>query len=526
MKTVLRSKAFWVCAFFLVVALVSKCVFDTSGLAFKYYISSDPPPDGCRNLAYSFTFTAAGGTTPYTWTFSGNIPTGLTGDSTSGILSGTPTRNGTYRFTVKVKDKAGASLAEDYVVSIQDFNIIDSYTSQQNTKSYTTLIYCPNVSFDHAIGTCGGTTPFTWSLKSGSLPSGMTLTTGGHISGKTSASGTYPVTVLVTDSAGLSAEHDYSLATPSSVQIGTASPLPKGQTSKAYTPYQLEACGGTPPYTWDEPNGDIPKGLTLSSTGLIQGTPTKFGDTTFLVTVTDKSSTPTTDQKYFSISIAASPLSITSTSPLANATECTSYTTTLKGSGGTGTYAWTVPATSKLPGGLTLTSLGVLSGTPTVPGSYSFVVNLSDGSSTVSGTFSLTVVENPTSTSELVVPEVRQVQGGVTVKNDISLKSANNVNVDFRFTTFGFPTNFAATAKLSVEGLCSYSVSAANFSNPTDFNADGYKEVAARFDPTDVATMLAAAGKAAGDKATLRLQVDVAETGKTYYQTIDVAVSK
>lgn len=514
MKTLFRSKAFWVCAFFLVVALVSKCVFDTSGLHWSFSIASGNPNNGCLNVAYSFEFKAEGGTQPYTWTYSGNIPPGLKLDSSSGLLSGTPTQNGDYSFRVMVTDKNGATWKEDYVVSIKDFNITDGAK---------TLIYCPGLSFDYAVGTCGGTTPFTWSLKSGSLPSGITLTTGGHLAGKSSATGKYPITVLVTDKAGLQAEHDYTLTSASYVTIVSTSPLPKGQTSKPYSAYQLEACGGTSPYTWDEPDGDITPGLKLSSAGLITGTPTKSGDFTFRVVATDNAGKQA--EKNFSMTIDLSVLGFATASPLPDGKECAFYSTPIKGTGGTGTYSWTIPATSQPPDGLTLSKpLGVLSGTPTVPRSFSFAVELSDGTTKISKTFSLTILENPAVTSELIVPEVRHT--AVSAANTISLSSTTKVKVDFRFTTASYLNTVGTPATLQVIGECT-TISTTDLSVAQDLNADGLKEIAARFDASQVVALLAAAGKTtAGDKATLRLSVTVAETGKTYVQTAGVTLVK
>ncbi len=521
MNPIYRSKSFWLCVFFLVVALVSRCVFDTSGIAAGPRITSGPPPDGCRNGSYSFTFTAQNGKTPYSWSLSGNVPSGLKLDSTTGLLSGTPTQNGAYKVTLNWKDKAGTTLAEDYVLTIRDFSITDAYNSGKNESLHTHVSYCPSLPFDWAIQTCGGTGALTWTLVSGSLPSGVQLASG-HISGQTSVSGKYPVKVRVTDGAGLTAEHDYSLDAASGLTIATSSHLPQGQTSKPYPNTQLNACGGTSPYAWDDPNGDVPPGLSLSSSGLIKGTPTAAGTTTFEVKVTDSAATPVSTSQDFTLTIVPGPLSITTTSPLPDGQECTAYSTTLKKTGGTGSSSWQMASGSQAPAGLTLNALGVLSGTPTTPGSYSFTIQLSDGTSTVSRTFTLKITPYPASTTALIVPEVRQ---GTQAVNTISLTSTSKVQVDFRFTTFPFPSNFLAAAELSVVGLCSSSISAVSFTTPQDLNSDGLKEVGARFDVPDVKSLLTAAGSAtSGAKPTFRLKVTVTETGAVYYQTIAVTV--
>ena len=68
-----------------------------------------PITSGNEGVAYTFTFTATGGSTPYVWTLiSGAFPGGLS-LATSGVLSGTPTTNGYFTFTVQVTDNRGST---------------------------------------------------------------------------------------------------------------------------------------------------------------------------------------------------------------------------------------------------------------------------------------------------------------------------------------------------------------------------------------------------------------------------------
>ena len=74
-------------------------------------------PDGTVGVAYNQTITASGGASPYMFSFTGNLPTGLT-LSTSGILSGTPTMAGTYNFTVTATDSSNYTGSQAYTVMI------------------------------------------------------------------------------------------------------------------------------------------------------------------------------------------------------------------------------------------------------------------------------------------------------------------------------------------------------------------------------------------------------------------------
>jgi hypothetical protein len=74
--------------------------------------TSVTPPAGTEDAAYTHTFTAQGGSTPYAWSVSvGTLPAGITLNATTGVLAGTPTVAGTTNFTVKVTDSKGAQSA-------------------------------------------------------------------------------------------------------------------------------------------------------------------------------------------------------------------------------------------------------------------------------------------------------------------------------------------------------------------------------------------------------------------------------
>jgi hypothetical protein len=68
--------------------------------------------------------------------------------------------------------------------------------------------------------------------------------------------------------------------------ITTASPLPQGTDHVAYTSDQLTAAGGTAPYTWSK-SGALPRGMKLSRSGILSGTPTRTGTLTFTAKVHD-----------------------------------------------------------------------------------------------------------------------------------------------------------------------------------------------------------------------------------------------
>lgn len=146
------------------------------------------------------------------------------------------------------------------------------------------------------------------------------------------------------------------------------------------TPYFhfLAATGGVPPYTWSLAVGaQLPPGLTLSSDGVISGTPTSAGaNFGFAVRVSDAVGTSVT--RVLSISVSevggAGPVIVTSSLPAGQAT--VPYQAALLGAGGLAPYTWTMtPATVS---GLTLSSTGVLGGTPPTPGTFLMTIRITD----------------------------------------------------------------------------------------------------------------------------------------------------
>jgi hypothetical protein len=177
--------------------------------------------------------------------------------------------------------------------------------------------------------------------------------------------------------------------------ITTTSPLPNGTQGVLYNT-TIVASGGTQPYTFSATG--LPANLTINpTTGAITGTPTAAGTTNnIVVTVTDSASQPQTAQTVsmtFSITIAGG-LTITTGSPLPNGIQNAAYTApALAASGGIGTLTWSATG---LPAGLSISAGGVISGTPTAPGTTNNIqITVTDQSTptpqTASKTFSITI---------------------------------------------------------------------------------------------------------------------------------------
>ena len=241
------------------------------------------------------------------------------------------------------------------------------------------------VAYSQTLAASGGTTPYTWSIASGTLPAGLALSAGGVIAGTPTTGGPTAVTFRVTDSTSATATKSLSITINSPPSITTGS-LPTWTVGVAYS-QTLAATGGTTPYTWSIASGTLPVGLALSAGGVIAGTPTTAGGPT-AVTFRVTDSTSATATKSLSTTINGPP-SIT-TSSLPNGTVGVAYSQTLAATGGTVAYTWSI-ASGTLPAGLALSAGGVISGTPTSAGGPTVVTFRVTDSTSATTTVTLSI---------------------------------------------------------------------------------------------------------------------------------------
>jgi prepilin-type N-terminal cleavage/methylation domain-containing protein len=169
----------------------------------------------------------------------------------------------------------------------------------------------------------------------------------------------------------------------------------------AYPTTTLEATDGTTPYTWAITSGALPPGLALTAgTGAISGTPTTDGSYNFTIQVTDSDNPQRTATKSLTITVNPNKPRIT-TEFLTYGTVGQSYpSSTLSASGGLLPYSWALAGGSNLPPGLSMSSAGVISGTPSGPGTFAFTINVTDGRSRIaSKNLSIAVYPSGSSTS-------------------------------------------------------------------------------------------------------------------------------
>jgi len=217
-----------------------------------------------------------GGPAAATWSIaSGSLPPGVN-FSSSGLLSGTPTAEGSFTFVVKA---AGGGTATD--TETETLVVRQPVTLTTALGAAKAEVGMPFSSLQSA---GGGSGTYTWSVSKGALPAGVTLANDGTVSGTPILAGRYAFALTVTDNESRSTSVDVTLVVKAKLAFKTLK-LKNATTGVAYRS-KIVMTGGVAPLTWTA-TGKLPKGFKIGRTGLLLGTPKKTGTYRFTVTVTD-----------------------------------------------------------------------------------------------------------------------------------------------------------------------------------------------------------------------------------------------
>ncbi|MCX6589795.1 MAG: Ig domain-containing protein, partial [Acidobacteria bacterium] len=352
------------------------------------FSTTSPLPDhSSSGGSYSVSLAAAGGLPPYTYArLSGAFPAGISLNPTSGLLSGSANTAGAYDFTIEVTDSNGRKAIRTFSMNVISTIAIANVSLGSGTVDQP---YSVNI-LTQGISRSGP----SYSVASGSLPPGLTLNSAtGLLSGAPTVAGTFTPTIAITDSSGAPVTLNtraFSLTISNPLNLTTSSPLPAAGAGHPYAT-TFQASGGRMPYKFSAVELPLPAGLSVNTdTGILSGTPHTATNATVYILVEDADGRSAIS----GYSLTIGPGVRFTTLWLPNGTRTTAYSQTVAATGGTGALTYSL-ASGSLPNGLTLSvSSGLLSGTPTLAGTYNFSLRATDSAGIfATQPFSLAIAE-------------------------------------------------------------------------------------------------------------------------------------
>ncbi|NVN99823.1 MAG: choice-of-anchor D domain-containing protein [Geobacteraceae bacterium] len=456
----------------------------TKSFTIKVYdqvtIATPTVPRGVVNSPYTLTIVASGGNTSsaYTYSLSAGYPTGLAIGQLNGIISGTPAKSGVYNFNVTAADINGRTASIPITLQVLDPLVI---TSTSPLAQWT----AGQTGYSQVLTGSGGSGTLTWSV-SGSvvLPTGLTLDGAtGEISGTPSAAGNTTFTIKASDTLipTLTAATKIFTIKIAAKVAGLTGSIQDGVKGSPYTT-TLKATGGTGAYVWSIPSASELNALSAvglfldGETGVLSGTPTASTSSAITFTARATDTTGSAADLPLSINVFA-PLTIT-TSELPSVNKGDSYSQSVKATGGSPIQTWTI-LSGQLPNGLSIApATGLISGTASAAGVFSFVVSVTDDAGR-NQTKTLSITVNDTGTTGAL-------QFGDSAGVQLPGSSYNFGNVlKGTMTSYSFTlTNLTSNAVSITSATLSNSVFSGVLPVNTTIGKNGSKSITISFSPT------------------------------------------
>ena len=389
--------------------------------------------DGTALMAASGTPTASGLIGAVTYWLSGSVPTGIAIGS-DGVISGTPEATAkSYAFTVTATDSVSNSASVTVTAAVAypaaslsyaDFGTITAGSAYTSPTPATSGLYGA----------------VTYTLASGNLPQNLTLNPStGAVFGTPNKDGTYSFAIRATDSIGNSAT---SAAISGSVGYSAITlSYPSGLNAMT-DGTAISADNGTPSTTGLSPvtytvSGAVPTGVSVSSSGIVSGTPEATSGTyTFTVTATDAVGNTQSDQVTTVVSYPAASISYAALGTISAFTSYTSPAPTASGLYGAVTYT----SAGSLPSGLSLSRLtGVLSGTAGAGAAYGFTVTATDSIGNAATTANISGTVTSTTPAAFSIPAVGNAAFSTLVSSSPVTLTGFNTAISIAVTGDGSP---------------------------------------------------------------------------------------
>jgi hypothetical protein len=190
-----------------VLTMAAHGVPDRSQDSFRPVIFNTPDPTKAKVGVPYATRVAPVGVKPFVWALkSGTLPPGVRLNASSGILSGTPTTEGVYRPTIEATDSTAPTpqeVSRKLLIRVAPKAIV--------IAPATLPARAAGVAFSRQLTASGGLTPYTFTVHSGAVPPGVTLTAAGKLSGTPTATGSFRFLVRVTDKFAFAGTRTYTL---------------------------------------------------------------------------------------------------------------------------------------------------------------------------------------------------------------------------------------------------------------------------------------------------------------------------
>ncbi len=319
----------------------------------------------------------------------GNITPTNTGTFTNGVWTGDVTIHETHtgvQIQTSGDSKSGTSNSFDVLPPVLLISTVPPLPSGAQGQAYGPV----------TLEASGGTPPYEWSCNT--MPQGLNLSSAGVIDGTPTVTGSFTLEVYCED--GTQTAHKQLSVYLAPQLVITTATLFDAFRGGGYS-LNLQAAGGTEPWSWSLVQGQLPDGLQFFSSGEISGVVTQQAETEiFTVQVTDDGTPIQTATKQMTINVYDT-LNV-ETSSLPDGVVAITYNQTLSASGGNGDYSWSlVEGQGLLPDNLSLGSNGMINGEPTTMGTFNFKVQVTDTSyypQTAQQPLSITIAPHTVST--------------------------------------------------------------------------------------------------------------------------------
>lgn len=336
-------------------------------------------PRAVLGFSYLALLEATGGDGSFAYqVVDGELPPGITLEM--GALSGVAEASGTFPVTLEVSSD-GRSVERSFQLEVaavdEELLVVTDELPVGRLRSV----------YEQQLIATGGEPPYVWSSVGDPPPDGLSLDADGRLAGTPAQVGVFPVRFRVEERTGSALEVDLFLRIETSASILVdPEPLPLATAGETYDE-QIGVTGGNPPYQWRLGATPLPPGLTLSSSGRLEGRPSLTGNFVFQVQVEDSSSPPLTDRSlvFLTVEDAANfTIVVPSPEPVQFRNP---FERVFEAEGGVAPYQWRLVPGTVLPGNVVFsngeaeqnqTNDGVLRGAPTGVGAYGLGIRVED----------------------------------------------------------------------------------------------------------------------------------------------------